>query len=95
MGDRILISGTQIGMIIGCLRATKEVTEQVIPKTDIPKQVINKCESVYKSAELMEQEMLKCLQEQSIGHSENQLEDDIRDLANLFASWCSKTREDL
>lgn len=93
MGNRILLSGTQVGMVIGCLRAVKEITEEIIPKTGIPKQIINKCESIYKSAELIEKEMLDCLKKQSVGHSSNPLEEDVQDIMNLFASWCSKTGE--
>lgn len=93
MGDRLLVSGTQVGMVIGALRSVKEVLHEIFPKKTLTEITINKVGSVRQSVELIEKEMIEVLEKQSIGHSENELKDDINDLANLFASWCSKTGE--
>lgn len=94
MGDRLVLSGTQVGMIIGSLRATKEVLERELPKDKVTKSTLIKLQSVLKGTELMEKELISILQHQSIGRSENELNDDIHTLTNIFASWIGKTGED-
>jgi hypothetical protein len=94
MGDRILLSGTQVGMMIGILRTAKDFTQKVIdgdykgypdtPGTGNPAQLVA-------SIKFMEADLHKALENQSIGQSENDLSEDVHDLINLFASWCCKT----
>ena len=93
MGDRILLSGTQIGMLIGTFVGIRQLVQSVTdgeyqgyPNTP----GVGNPAHLLQSIDLMKKELEKALNEQSIGNSKNMLEEDVQDLTNLFASWIGR-----
>lgn len=105
MGSRILVMGTQLGMLKAGLKMSLELIEAMSEKRlnivggkmivfdldesfDAPVQKLEDLINLLKSC--ME-DIDNISRHQSIGVSENQIDEDIVDMTNLFASWCSKS----
>jgi hypothetical protein len=87
MGNRIVLSGTQLGMLAGTLKAIKPILKTVIDYDLVRSVEAGNIQELLRSVELGLEDIKKYLNDQTIFDSENLLEDDINDLKNLSASW--------
>ena len=78
---RYILNGVQLKMLLAMFEyACKLHDQQSYPDMDMAREM-----------ELAKDFFENIANAQSIGTSTNSFSDDIRDLRNLFASWCSKT----
>ncbi len=86
MGQRILITGVQMGLMLSALKLTIRLLDGSLHPDDHPTK-----EDVLENSRRQLEELKEIMETQFIGQSKNSIEDDVNDLMNLFASWCSKT----
>lgn len=95
MGNRIVLSGTQLGMLAGTLKAVKPKLQFLADHPNGFKDItLGGIKDLLRSVELGLDDIKTYLNEQTIFESENLLEEDIRDLKNLSASWFIQKEHD-